>query len=202
MSVAALTSAKTPAAQQMLVFGYYVELRDLWIFTGNSPYNLKNMWLWRDPVELRKIIPISDPVLKSLRKKWCKSSNYMQQTPQRSFRLWRCGGSSRGSSQVAEEGTGVAVEWWVDVKSFVYWNKNFSPKSIFLCLLAKWSLDFTLYPLNESMRNISSLQIMTFFFSSWRECSVIANTDGTAVLIYLHLVFLADQKLVHNSHLS
>lgn len=43
MTVVALTGAKTPAAQQMLVFGHYVEVRDLWTFTGNFPYNLKNM---------------------------------------------------------------------------------------------------------------------------------------------------------------
>lgn len=157
MAVAALTSAKTPAAQQMLLFGYYVELRDLWIFTGNSPYNLKNMWLWRDPVELRKIIPISGPVLKSLRKKWCKSSSYMQQTPQCYCRPWHCS----ESDQVAEEGTGVAAECGLMWNSLCIGTKTFHQK--YFCLLAKRSMDFTLYPLNESMRNISSLQIMTFF---------------------------------------
>lgn len=42
MTVVALPDDETPAAQQTLIFGHYVEVSDLLMFTGSLPYNLKN----------------------------------------------------------------------------------------------------------------------------------------------------------------
>lgn len=67
-----------------------------------------------------------------------------------------------------KEGTGVGLEWWIYMKLCIS-GENVLLKSRFFYLLAKSCMDFTLQPLDESMRNISSLQRMTFFFFFYYE---------------------------------